>query len=72
MDLRKLLLKHTERHIADHGITSLERATGIPAASLRRFIRGEGNLALPSIDAMLDVYGLEVRPKPKRAKSKRS
>lgn len=71
MNARATLLRHTEKYIAKHGITALTRATGVPSASLRRFVRGEGDLTLPSIAAMLDAFGLEIAAKKTTAKRRK-
>lgn len=68
MGTRDTLLRRTEKYLAQHTITELSRATGIPTASLRRFMRGEGDLAMASIDGMLEVYGLEIVAKKKPVK----
>jgi transcriptional regulator with XRE-family HTH domain len=53
------------------GLTRYEIAkrSGVSQATLSRFVAG-GSLKLESVDRLIDVLGLEVRPKSKRKRGK--
>ena len=46
----------------------LARRTGLSEAQISRFRRGERSLSLEAIDKVLDVLGLEVVIRPRRAR----
>jgi hypothetical protein len=53
-----------KKAIADSGLPHLtiEQKTGVPRASIMRFMRGEQSLRLDMADRLAAFFGLELRP----------
>ncbi|MHC4067695.1 MAG: helix-turn-helix domain-containing protein [Planctomycetota bacterium] len=58
------------RAIADSGLTltRLAELTGVDEGRLSRFVRGERTLTMPAADALCEVLGLQLVPRPKVGK----
>ena len=59
------------RAVRESGMTryALSKTTGVSQAVLCRFVAGTAGMSLDSIDRLMDVLGLEIRPR-KRARGK--
>jgi transcriptional regulator with XRE-family HTH domain len=63
-DLQASILKDGRSQYA------LAKAAGLSPIQLGRFLRGERGLTTPTVDALCEVLGLTLTPKPKRRKSR--
>ncbi|MFI5458034.1 MAG: helix-turn-helix domain-containing protein [Isosphaerales bacterium] len=56
------------RATRESGMTryAISAKTGIAQSTLCKFVQGERGLSLESIDKLMDVLGLEIRPRHKR------
>ena len=64
----ELFSESLRRAIREGGMTryAISVRTGIDQAALSRFMKGERGLSLGAIEKLMDVLGLEIRPRRKR------
>jgi Helix-turn-helix len=69
--MSKLLSDHLRRAIRECGRSryAISCETGVDQATLSRFMQG-GGLTLDTVDKLMDVLNLEVRPRRKARKAK--
>jgi hypothetical protein len=69
--MSELLSGHLRRSIRESGKSryAISCETGIDQATLSRFLRG-GGLSLDTVDKLMNVLGLEVRPRRKARSTK--
>ena len=66
--MRELFSSILRRAILESGLSryAVSVRSGVDQAALSRFIAGKSSLNLDSVDKLVDVLGLEVRPRRKR------